>query len=241
MAHVPRIHVYERLAPGPIALDPEASRRLGSVMRLRVGDEFRLFGLDAREWSATVTAVGRGSIQATVGELVRQEAPPALSIEVWCGLIRPARFDWMVEKCTEAGADVIRPLATEHAGRGEDGSEGRHARWQRIAVEASEQCGRLTVPLVQRTALFSALTAGRRGPALLCSRDGKRWPDVLARLPEHGTIVVAVGPEGGFSPPEHAAATAAGAIPVRLGPNVLRTETAAVAVVTLLRSLAPGE
>ena len=75
-------------------------------------------------------------------ERERPYAAPALVVEVWCGLARPARFDWMVEKCTEAGADVIRPLLSEHAARGEGTSEARQERWQRIAVEASEiPCG----------------------------------------------------------------------------------------------------
>src|ERR1700694_5513346 len=120
-----RVYVPGRVAPGPIALDAEQARRLGSVMRLRPDDGLRVFGGDGREWQATVTGVGHGAVQATVGELLRQEAAPSLVVEVWCGLVRPARFDWMVEKCTEAGADVIRPLLSEHATRGEGSSEAR--------------------------------------------------------------------------------------------------------------------
>jgi 16S rRNA (uracil1498-N3)-methyltransferase len=218
-----------------LRLDTEQSRRLSAVMRLREGDEFRVFSGDGREWAAEVTAVTKASLTATLGECVRQEAPPALSIEVWCSLVRPNRFDWAIEKCTEAGADVIRPLLTEHTARGEGASAARAERWQRIAIEAAEQSRRLYVPVVQPLAQFNALLARPPGPLLIADREGRPWRDIVPLLPERGAAAIAIGPEGGFSEAELAAARARGALLVSLGPNILRTETAAVVATAGLR------
>lgn len=237
MAHIPRLYLPGRIAPGPLVLDAEQSRRLAAVMRVREGDEFRVFAGDGREWRATVTAAQKTKVSASVGEVVRQEPQPALGVEVWCGLVRPNRFEWAIEKCVEAGADLFRPLLTEFAARGDGGSAAKQARWERIAVEAAEQCGRLWMPVMEPPARFLELLARTRGAALVVGDGGGMpWPEVAKLLPERGRVVVAVGPEGGFSPDELAKARAAGALAASFGPHTLRTETAAVAGTALVRA-----
>ncbi len=237
MAHVPRLYVPGRLAAGPLTLDGEQAKRLAAVMRLRAGDGFRVFSGDGREWSATVTAVEKARLQANVGELVRQEAALPIVLEAWCALVRPNRFDWAIEKCAEAGADVIRPLLSEHAARGEGGSPQRQERWNRIAIEAAEQSGRLRVPAVEAPESFERLIERHRGALLVGDQHGRSWQEAAALLPERGLVAVAVGPEGGFTDDEIARAKARGALAVSFGPNVLRTETAAVVATALVRSL----
>ncbi len=237
MTRVPRLYVPGRLAPGLAVLNSDQSRRLADVVRLREGDEFRLFNGDGKEWKAVVTGIAKGQLHGQIVECVREEAPLPLVVEVWCGLVRPNRFDWAIEKCAEAGADVIRPIVTARAARG-DGSSGlRQERWGRIATEAAEQCGRLSLPLVEPPGQFADLLGRHRGPLLLGNVAGPPWPEAARAVPEQGRLVIAVGPEGGFTPDEVARAKAAGAQLARFGPNVLRTETAAVAAVALVRSL----
>ena len=235
MAHISRVYIPGRLGPGPLTLAGEEAKRLGAVMRLRPGDPFLVFSGDGREWRATVSGAGRGTLFATVGELVRQDPVSALTLEVWCGLVRPNRFDWAIEKCVEAGADVIRPLLGEHAARGAGDSEHRRDRWERIAVEATEQCGRLHMPLVEAPAPFERLVEHHHGVLVLAHPHGMPWGEVSRLLPRDGRLAVAVGPEGGFSEAEIALARARGALVASLGPNVLRTETAAVVAVGLVR------
>jgi 16S rRNA (uracil1498-N3)-methyltransferase len=205
-------------------------------MRVREGDELRLFAGDGREWRAVVRAVTKGKVHVTVGEVARQEAPPALVVEAWCALVRPNRFDWALEKCVEAGADVIRPLLTERTGRGDGSSAAKVQRWERIAVEAAEQCGRLFLPVIERAATLTELLARQRVALLMGDPEGATWAETIPLLPLSGRVVVAVGPEGGFSEEETALARSKGALAVRFGPNVLRTETAAVVGVALVRS-----
>lgn len=237
MAHVPRIHLPGRIVAGPLTLDGEAARRLTAVMRMRAGDPLTVFCGDGREWSATVSVVEKNRLQVHVGEVARTAAALPLVIECWCGLIRPNRFDWAIEKCTEAGVDVIRPLVSAYAVRGESVSGNREERWERIAIEAAEQSGRLSVPVFAPPGRFEQLIDQPIGALILFDREGKPWQDTVPLVPEQGRVTVAVGPEGGFSAEEVAAARARGALVVSLGPNTLRTETAAVAGVILLRSL----
>lgn len=236
MAHIARLYLPGRLVPGPITLDVEQSRRLAAVMRLREGDEFRLFAGDGREWSATAATVAKGALRAVVGEVARQEPQPPVTVELWVALVRPNRFDWAIEKAIEAGADVIRPFTSEYTARGDFASNAKQQRWQRIVVEAAEQSGRLWVPVIEPPATLDALLARPRGPVVLGDPAGMPWREAAALLPPAGQIAVVVGPEGGFSPAELARAKAAGALATRFGPHILRTETAAVVATALVRS-----
>jgi len=218
-------------------LDSDAAHRLAAVMRLRAGDPFLLFSGDGREWSANVASIEKNRLHAIVGEVTRTAAPLPLIVECWCALVRPNRFDWAIEKCTEAGVDIFRPLVTEHSARGETPSANREERWERLAVEAAEQSGRLSVPVIAPAARFDQLLEQPGGPLLVFDRDGRSWQETIPLIPDVGRIGIAVGPEGGLSQTELAAAAARGALVVSLGPNILRTETAAVAGVVLLRSL----
>jgi 16S rRNA (uracil1498-N3)-methyltransferase len=238
MAHVPRLYVPGRLAPGPLVLNDDASHRLAAVMRVRAGDPLRLFSGDGREFEAVVAAVAaKGAVHVNVGDVARQEPPPSVLIETWCAMVRPNRFDWAIEKCTEAGADLFRPITSAHTARGDGASASRAERWQRIAVEAAEQSGRVYVPVIEPPLAFdAALRRAGRPPIVVCDGSGQPLPALAPLLPARGWLAVAIGPEGGWSADELAAARAAGALVVRLGPYILRTETAAVVATAMLRA-----
>ena len=237
MAHIPRLYIPGRLAPGPLSLDSATAHRLSVVMRLRPGDPFLVFSGEGKEWTATVSSVAKNSLQAVIGEVTRSVAPLSLVIECWCALVRPNRFDWAIEKCTEAGVDIFRPMTSEHSARGEAPGAGRQERWERLAVEAAEQSGRLSIPVIAPVAKFEQLLEQPIGTLIVFHRDGRPWQETVQLVPEQGRVTVAVGPEGGLSDGEIATARAHGALVVSLGPNILRTETAAVAAIVLLRSL----
>lgn len=238
MGHVPRLCVRGRLGPGPLRLDGEAADRLGAVLRVRPGEEVRLFAGDGREWAAAVREARRGQVLVEVGELVRQEPPSALVVEAWIPLIRAHRFDWAVEKCTEAGADVLRPVTTAFTQRGEGAGAARQERWERIAVEASEQCGRLYLPVVEGVGRLEELVGNARAALIVLDREGMAPVEAARLLPERGRVVIVCGPEGGLAPGELELLRRHGALPVRAGPHILRAETAAVAGVLLVRALA---
>lgn len=238
MAHVPRLYWPGKLSPGPLTLEGEAAARLAGVLRVRPGDALRLFGGDGREWAAEVQEAGRGRVRAVVTGVAREEAPPALVVEAWVPLVRAQRFEWAVEKCTEAGADVIRPAVLEFCQRGDAPSGAKLERWRRIAAEASEQCGRLFVPVVTEAAPLERLLGSFHGNLVALDREGMPAAGAARLLPAPGRVAVVCGPEGGFSGGELAALRARGALFVRAGPYILRAETAAVAGVLLVRALA---
>jgi 16S rRNA (uracil1498-N3)-methyltransferase len=238
MAHVPRLYRPGHLAAGPTALDAEQSRRLSSVMRLRDGDEFRLFCGDGREWRATVTGASRTGLRAEIHEVVRQSPAPALTLETWCALIRPNRFEVAIEKCTEAGADIIRPLITDHTARGDHPSESRLERWNRIAIEAAEQSGRLFLPVIAEPMPFADAVRQAHHPFVFADLEGASWREIAPLLPESGRLAVAIGPEGGWSDAERALARSRGALIAHAGDSILRTETAAVVFTALVRAYA---
>jgi 16S rRNA (uracil1498-N3)-methyltransferase len=236
MAHTPRVYVPGHIG-ATVRLDESQSRRLATVVRLRPGDSFNVFSGDGREWRASVDTAGPRGLSASVHELVRQAPLPPLALELWCGLVRPNRFDWAIEKCVEAGADVIRPLVSENSARGEAPSASRQERWERIAIEAAEQSGRLFLPSVEPAARFDDLLAARApGPLLVADPRGKPWRTTSALLPTVGRLTCVVGPEGGFTDTEISLAETQGALLLSLGQTVLRTETAAVVLTALVRS-----
>ncbi|MCZ2110966.1 MAG: 16S rRNA (uracil(1498)-N(3))-methyltransferase [Dehalococcoidia bacterium] len=237
MAHVPRLYIPERLGPGPITLDAAQARRLTSVMRLREGESFLVFPGDGREWRARLVSVSKAATLAEIEDLTRQEPALPIILEAWLALIRPQLFDLAIEKCTEAGVDIIRPMRTGYLARGESASGQRQDRWERIAIEAAEQSGRLRVPVIEAPTEFSSLLNRPRIPTFIGEQHGRPWSEVAERMPLQGAVAVVIGPEGGFSRDELAAATAHGAVATSFGPNILRAETAAIVAVSLVRSL----
>ncbi len=168
-----------------------------------------------------------------MGDITRQEPPLARTIEVWCANVRPKRMDWAIEKCVEAGVNVFRPIVTERSVRGRAISQKRHERWERIAIEAMEQCGRLYLPMITpATPLMTALQS-RWGTLVLAHSDGVPWGEAVESLPQRGRLALVIGPEGGFSDEELARAKEESALLVSLGPNAFRTETAAVVATAL--------
>ncbi len=126
MSHVPRVYLPGRLAHGAVTIDGEAGRHLATVLRVRPGDPVLLFPGDGREWSATVAGVTKAGVVAEVGELTRQEAPPAVVLETWCALVRANRFEWALEKCAEAAA--LRAAFPEELGNEYCADEVGHVR-----------------------------------------------------------------------------------------------------------------
>ncbi len=237
MGHIPRVYVPGRLAPGPLALGGDVASRLGTVLRVRPGDELRLFAGEGREWRGVVGTAERGRVVVEVVEVARQEPPPEPVVEAWLPVIRPQRLEWAVEKCTEAGADVIRLAAMEFGQRGTEPSAARLERLERIAAEASEQCGRLYLPVIERGGSLERLLEGFAGAVTALDREGMGPGELVPLLPARGRLAVVCGPEGGFSPRELDLLRRRGALFLRAGPHILRAETAAVAGVVLVRAL----
>lgn len=228
-----RLHVKDRLAEGAqLALDEKAAHYLVHVMRLAAGDELLLFNGRDGEWRARLIAAGKRGRQLEVLSQMRpQTGGPDLDLVV--ALVKRARLETIIEKAAELGARRVRLVTTERTNT----ERVRLDRLAAIATEAAEQTGRLDTPEVSGPERLASLLAG--WPAerrmMFCDEAGEA-PPVLAALAglTTGPWAVLIGPEGGFSPAERARIRAnPAAVPVSLGPRILRADTAMIAALTL--------
>jgi 16S rRNA (uracil1498-N3)-methyltransferase len=233
-----RVHV-----PGPLTsghrhtIDGDAANHIGRVLRLQRGDPLTVFDGRGGEYAARIEEFRNSTVIVLVGEpsTVVRESP--LSLTLAQGVSRGERMDWVVQKATELGVSRIVPVLTERTVVRLDAkqAERKLLHWRGIATAACEQSGRDRIPAIDEPldlAAFLAAADGHATRALLSPAGNLRIAE-LAR-PEAGMIVL-IGPEGGLAESEQRAAMAAGFLAVRLGPRVLRTETAAVAALTLLQ------
>jgi 16S rRNA (uracil1498-N3)-methyltransferase len=209
------------------------------VLRLRVGDVLALFTGGGGEFRARIDAISRDDVSVTIESFdsVEREAP--LSITLMQGIAHGERMDTIVQKATELGVARIVPVACERSVTrlDADRAEKRVAHWRKIAISACEQCGRNRLPeIADPVALEVAVTLAVAGMALMLS---PRASQSLRSVAESSVsaVTLLVGPEGGFTDVEENAAIAAGFQPMRLGPRVLRTETAGPAFIAALLAL----
>ncbi|MDI3339515.1 MAG: 16S rRNA (uracil(1498)-N(3))-methyltransferase [Sphaerobacter sp.] len=236
-----RFYVPIPLVPGATVDLPEPqSHQIARVLRLGAGDMVVLFNGDGTEVPGTIRASRARCVTLELGAPRPGRPEPQPAVHLAHGLLKADRFDWVVQKATELGVARITPLATSRSvvSLPPDRAQQRRERWQRIAIEAAEQSGRVTVPVVAAPArLDELLPLMAHTPALLCW-ERESAPLRLAPLPPAGPLLVLVGPEGGFTRDEVDAAVAAGAHTVSLGPLILRSETAAVAALAGIYTLA---
>jgi 16S rRNA (uracil1498-N3)-methyltransferase len=231
---MPRFHCPAPLATGQALVLPAPVARHVQVLRLQPGDRVTLFNGEGGEFEASVTRMGRSEVEVEVGLHHARECEAARAIHLLAGITANERMDWLVEKATELGVASITPIEAERSVlrlKGERADKKR-AHWQAVAVAAAEQCGRNRVPHIHPvTSLAAWLQQAQPGPRWVLSLSvGTR---ALSQMPLEDGLTVLSGPEGGLSPAEEAAASAAGFAPVTLGPRVLRAETAPLAVLAL--------
>ncbi|MFC5577311.1 16S rRNA (uracil(1498)-N(3))-methyltransferase [Lysobacter niabensis] len=235
-----RIHVDAPLAAGSEVVLPEsAAVHLARVLRLAVGDECVLFNGDGNDYAARISAMGKRELRVVVaaGREVDNESP--LAITLLQGVARGEKMDLILQKATELGVTAIVPLWSQRSEvkLDEARTEKRLAHWRGVVASACEQCGRARVPdvavPVSLPAALGALPAGEL--RLILDPDGELALGTLA-VDKGTNVVLAVGPEGGWSPADREQLRAAGFHGLRLGPRILRTETAGLAAIAALQS-----
>jgi 16S rRNA (uracil1498-N3)-methyltransferase len=237
-----RIYFSGSLEAGSECVLPlQPSRHLAVVLRLREGDEITLFDGSGAEFPARIVRCDPRAVRVAVGAARIAERESPLAITLAQALCAGARMDYAIQKAVELGARAVQPLAAARSVVRLAGARAakRLAHWQAVALAACEQCGRTRIPPVYPLLDVGAWLARRplSGAALgvLLAPDATRRLSELSR--PAGEVVLLAGPEGGFSAEERAAARAAGFEEARLGPRVLRTETAGVAALAALQAL----
>jgi 16S rRNA (uracil1498-N3)-methyltransferase len=233
-----RVFVEAPLSSGAaVKLGGTAANHVTRVLRLRVGEELTLFNGSGGEYAARIESFSGSSVTLAVGaeRAVERESPLPLTLAQ--GISRGERMDLVVQKATELGVTRLVPVLTERSVVRLDAAQSQRklSHWRAITIAACEQCGRnrppgVVGPVALADFLRSDLTGGTR--LLLTPSASLRVADVPR--PAH-SVTVLIGPEGGLTPPEQERALASGFVGVRLGPRVLRTETAALAALTLLQ------
>lgn len=235
---VPRFYVDEPLrAGGVLTLSEDAAHHAIRVLRLRDGDDITLFNGRGGEFAARIASIQRLRIAVDLLQHRAIEREPPLRLTLVQGVSSGERMDFTVRKAVELGVTEIHPvLAAASVARPKgERAAARHEHWQRIAIAACEQCGRNRIPKVLPLVALSDYRAESAGLRLLLSPLSQASLSKVAL--EGEAFVVAAGPEAGFSAAEEAALVDGGFLPVRLGPRVLRTETAALAALAALNAL----
>ncbi len=209
------------------------------VMRLKASDSVVTFDGTGKEYVGVIKEVSRDSLAIKIIETKQSRAKDAYSITLVQALTKKEKMDYIVEKATELGAHSIVPVITERTIPDWDDAKKRSRadRWRKIAMEAAKQCGRPDIPEISAVSKFTetakkfsdfdlkliAILNDEAVPIKEAVKNFKSWK-----------IVIAIGPEGDFSPGEFKAARAAGFRPISLGPRVLKSDTAGLALLSIL-------
>jgi 16S rRNA (uracil1498-N3)-methyltransferase len=239
-----RVYVDTPVAAGTrLVVEGSAANHIARVLRLRSGDALTVFDGSGGEFGARIEEFRKEAVVVAVEEHRPLDRESPLPLTLTQGISRGERMDWIIQKATELGASRIVPVFTKRSvvRLDEKQAERKLQHWRAIAVAACEQCGRNRIPdLAAPVDFFDMLPADPSGrpdssgsTRLLLSPSGDLRIDDLQDV---GTgITVLIGPEGGLEDVEQEAAIAAGFKAVRLGPRVLRTETAAIAALTIIQ------
>lgn len=219
------------------------AHKIAHVLRLSAGDRIEIVDSTAAEFDAAIETIDR-SVRAILLEKhdAPQTAAPSLSIDVAQAVPKGPRMDFVVEKGTELGARAFLPFFCERTIGRTVGDE-KLARWRRIARTASQQSGRRDVPSISAPQSYDALLSTFDAYDAVLFAWELAPPQalreaMLSLLPARGDVLTIVGPEGGFTHAEAAAATKRGAVAISLGPRILRTDTAALALLAVIGALA---
>ncbi len=237
-----RIYVDQSLAVGfKVTLDVASSHYVRHVLRLKPDSPCLLFNADeACDYLSRLTFEGKQT-KAQIESRLDSTRECSLDSEILLGLSRSDHIDFSIQKCTELGVSRISIFNAQHSqiSLKTNQAEKRLSHWQAIAIKACEQCGRHRPPVIEffnkiETALDRS---GGRKNKLLLNIDGPSLPELLFETKKQTQISLLIGPEGGLSAKETDRAEQQGFVSAKLGPRVLRTETAAMAALAIVQSI----
>jgi 16S rRNA (uracil1498-N3)-methyltransferase len=231
----------ERFTGGRVRLGDEEAHHICRVLRLGPGDKIHVFDGLGHEYLVEIEIAAGRVVSGRVLAEVPQEKEAPLSLALAQGLAKGDKLELVIQKATEIGVKEVIPVHTARSVLKISEGTRRTERWQRIAREASKQCGRTFVPRVESVTTLEALSARfKEFDAVLIfweEERARRLRAALAELAGKGKVrrlLILVGPEGGFTQEEVDLVVEAGALPVTLGPRILRTETAGLVAASII-------
>ena len=236
-----RLFVDNPLHPGDeIELPESTARHALRVLRLRIGDPVTLFNGDGRQYPARLTRDEPRTARVRIEDTTSPVRESPLGVVLLQAVARGEKMDWIIQKTIELGVARIVPVVSERSEVRLDVARGekRLQHWRAVAIAACEQCGRNVIPRIDAPVALSACVA-----ALADLESPARWmlhPGGNSRIrdiPRPATsVLLAVGPEGGFGEQDLAVLRAASFRELSLGPRILRTETAGVAALAAMQA-----
>jgi 16S rRNA (uracil1498-N3)-methyltransferase len=237
---IPRVfYPYDLIAGDEIILDVNNSRHILKVLRLSIGMTLNIFNGNGSEYIATILATNNQRVTAKIGQLMVKEVESPLKIHLAQGVSRGEKMDYVIQKAVELGVHKITPLFTEYCNVKLIGERisNRVSRWESIIISACEQSGRSYVPRIEAPQKLSTwFTKLRNDIITKILLDPHATATIREVKMEHPEVTVLIGPEGGLSEDEVLLAQSCGFVAVRLGPRILRTETAALAALSALQT-----
>jgi 16S rRNA (uracil1498-N3)-methyltransferase len=222
-----------------IELSAAASHHLARVLRVQLGDAISVFNGEGGEYAAVITAIDKKKVLVKLGEFVPRSAESSLKLYLAQGISRGEKMDYVIQKAVELGATGIVPLITERCNvkLDDERRQKRFQHWQAIVVSACEQSGRNTLP-----ELLPPQTLAQWLPEATADFKWVLAPTAVQKLDQikmanDASVILLIGPEGGLSPAEMNQSSQFGFMGLNLGPRVLRTETAALAALTILQGV----
>lgn len=235
---IPRIYIDQALAiTDSVLLNENASHYLSKVLRMQEGRELIVFNGQGGEYSAQIKEIGKKQIAIQISQFSEGNRQSPLELHLAIGISRGERMDWVLQKATELGVTQIIPLITERTEvkiKGEK-QDKKMQHWQQIIISACEQCQRNLLPILQEPQAIDnwLKTVSTDYRFVLHHRNDQSLSESSA--PKSVTLLI--GPEGGLSEEEIILAENEKFQSLRLGPRVLRTETAPVAAISLVQYL----
>jgi 16S rRNA (uracil1498-N3)-methyltransferase len=234
-----RVFVDQALAPGlRVTLPESAATHLVRVLRLREGEACVLFNGDGHDYDAVIATVTKRGVDAVIGaaRVVDNESP--LRLVLLQGIARGEKMDLILQKATELGVSAIAPVFADRTEVRLDGErlDKRVAHWRSVVASACEQSGRARIPELLPPRSLGEAAAALDADALRLTLDpqGEHRFETLAR--PAGAVVIGIGPEGGWSAKDRELLAQHGFTGLRLGPRVLRTETAGLAAIAAMQA-----
>ncbi len=229
-----------RIENGMLKIEGDEVKHIRKVLRLKGGDEIVVFDGLGKELEGTIVEEGLSSVVIKIQNIFSSKRDSLLEVTLAQSLLKGEKMDYLIQKATELGVKEIIPFFSSRSVLLLEESRRlkRHHRWEKIAVEASKQCGRGVVPKIESLQNYSDMlhTASIEDLRLvLWEREGTKLKEVLEISKEKRKIFFIIGPEGGFNQSEVDEAKGAGFIPVTLGRRILRAETASLCLLSILQ------
>jgi 16S rRNA (uracil1498-N3)-methyltransferase len=237
---IPTIYTETELVENlEIKLDNSASHHIVNVLRMKEGDHVRLFNGNGFFFSAALTQSSKKSVSVFINASEKSFTESSLHTHLGQVMSRGDRMDYAIQKSTEMGVNEITPLMSERCELKlkADRENKRLAHWQQVAISASEQCGRATIPLIHPVSSLEEWLKkqGNTGLSLVFHHRDTQNLAQIQSAPSHVNLLI--GPEGGLSETEIEQAKQANFLACTFGPRVMRTETAPVACLSILQWL----